>query len=87
MGFEVTTIAGEKEKEQMAGAWTSDRRLWLDKNGAVVEDGDPAAASLLCAAGRKIDPGTVERYDLKDKPAPTAAKPKPAAKPKAKAKE
>ncbi len=34
--------------------WTSDRRLWLTPDGKVVEDGDPAARTLLCAPGQTI---------------------------------
>ena len=31
-----------------------DRRLWLNADGVAVEDGDPAAAILLCAPGKSI---------------------------------
>jgi hypothetical protein len=31
--------------------WTADRRLYLDKDGNVVEEGDPNRATLLVSAG------------------------------------
>lgn len=34
--------------------WTSNRRLYLDKDGQVVEDGDPAAVELLAGAWDRI---------------------------------
>lgn len=57
--------------------WTSDRRLWLDASGGVVEDGDPAAATLLVGADGQIDVAEAERLglrkrDLAGEPSPSA---------------
>jgi hypothetical protein len=35
-------------------AYIADRRLYLDKDGKVVEDGDPTKVSLLVGAGGMI---------------------------------
>jgi hypothetical protein len=35
-------------------AYTADRRLYLDKNGKVVEANDPTRATLLVAAGATL---------------------------------
>lgn len=44
--------------------WTSNRRLYLDKDGKVVEAGDPTKQSLLVAAGGTIPLADAERYGL-----------------------
>ena len=44
--------------------WTSDRRLYLDKDGKVVEADDPTRQSLLVAAGGTIPLADAERYGL-----------------------
>lgn len=48
----------------------ADRRLWLDESRArLVEDGDPEARFLFCAAGQTITGRDAERYGY----APAAA--------------
>lgn len=37
-----------------SNTWTADRRLYLDKNGKVVEADDPGRVSLLVAQGGSI---------------------------------
>lgn len=44
--------------------WTADRRLYLDKDGKVVEADDPSRASLLVAQGGTIPLADAERYGL-----------------------
>jgi hypothetical protein len=44
--------------------WTSDRRLYLDKDGKVVEADDPARQSLLIAAGGSMPLEAAQRYGL-----------------------
>lgn len=44
--------------------WTADRRLYLDKDGHVVEANDPARARLLVAAGNTISLDEAERLGL-----------------------
>ena len=55
----------------MSGAVKMDRRLYLTADGArVVEDGDPDAATLLCAAGGEVSRAVAIRHGLLDNPAP-----------------
>jgi hypothetical protein len=59
----------EKEGTPMVAV---DRRLWLDAEGKLVEDGDPAAAVLFSAGpGDEVDPDVAKRagYKAKAKPA------------------
>lgn len=44
--------------------WTADRRLYLDKDGKVVEANDPNRARLLVAAGNTIPLEEAERLGL-----------------------
>ena len=44
--------------------YIADRRLWLDAEGNVVEDGDPTAHSLLCTPGKKIPEALAVRLGL-----------------------
>lgn len=44
--------------------WTSDRRLYLDKDGKVVEANDPTKQRLLVAQGGTIPLEDAERYGL-----------------------
>jgi hypothetical protein len=44
--------------------WTSDRRIYLDKDGAAVEADDPARVSLLVAQGGTIPLTEAERLGL-----------------------
>lgn len=46
------------------GVWTSDRRIYLDKDGNAVEAKDPARVSLLVAAGCTLPIETARRYGL-----------------------
>jgi hypothetical protein len=49
----------------MSGAVRMDRRLYLTQDKSrVVEDGDPEAATLLCAAGGEVPHATAVRYGL-----------------------
>ena len=73
--------------------WEANRDLYLDKDGKVVEDGDPDAAFLLGRKGRVIPEVQMEQYGVKKKaPAevdrtpeePEEVEAKPKAKPKAK---
>jgi hypothetical protein len=66
MGLEYT----RKEGVPMV---TVDRRLWLDADGRVVEDGDPAAAFLFAAGpGESVPDDVAEAGGYKPK-----AEPKP----------
>ena len=47
-----------------------DKRLWLDKNGKVVEDGDPAAATLFATPGDEVTEERAIEVGLFDEPAP-----------------
>ncbi len=42
----------------------ADRRLWITKDGLIVEDGDPRAAHLLAGAGGIVAPHDVKRLGL-----------------------
>lgn len=55
--------------------WEANRDLYLDKEGGVVEAGDPAAAFLLARAGRVIPEAQMKQYGVKKK-APPKSKPK-----------
>lgn len=59
--------------------FTSDRRLYLDANDKVVEEGDESAVSLLVGEGGQVDDETAKRYGLKAKAAPAENKAKTAA--------
>lgn len=64
--------------------WTADRRLYLDKDGKVVEADDPTRQSLLVAVGGTIPLADAERYGLVTvKVAEVKAKPAAANKAKA----
>lgn len=60
------------------GIWVSDRRLYLDAGGQVVEEGDPTRASLLVPVGgklpmaRALELGLVKEASESDKPAKAA---------------
>jgi len=59
----------EKETNMATKNWKADRDLYLDASKEnVVEAGDPAAAFLLCRAGRIVKGALVVRYKLKNKP-------------------
>ncbi len=74
MALDVKNLRDEKEKENMKG-WETNRDLYLDKEGGVVEAGDPAAAFLLARKGRIIPEAQMQQYGVKKKP-PAKAKPK-----------
>ena len=65
----------DDEKEQAMKGWETNRDLYLDKEGGVVEAGDPAAAFLLARKGRVIPEAQMNQYDVKKK-APAKSKPK-----------
>lgn len=44
--------------------WTADRRLYLDKDGKVVEADDPNRASLLVAEGGQLPLADAKRLGL-----------------------
>jgi hypothetical protein len=55
-------------------AYVTDRRLWLTADRErVVEDGDPAAASLLASKGKALPDEVARRYGLTGEPARPAA--------------
>lgn len=55
----------------MSGAVKMPRRLYLTADGSrVVEDGDPEAATLLCAAGGEVPHAVAVRHGLLDTPPP-----------------
>lgn len=41
-----------------------DRKLWLDAEGNVVEDGDPTAATLLASEGKRLPIAEAKRHGL-----------------------
>lgn len=51
-----------------ANTWTSNRRLYLDKDGKVVEATDPTRATLLVVAGGSIPLADAQRYGLLSAP-------------------
>lgn len=56
--------------------WTSDRRLYLDAAGRVVEAGDPARAILLVIAGGTLPLARARALGLvRDDPPPAPAPP------------
>lgn len=65
--------------------YVATRRLYLDKDGKVVEADDPTRQSLLVAVGGKLMPEDAQRYGLVD--ADGKAKAAPSNKAKAKAPE
>lgn len=50
-----------------SATFTSSRRLYLDKDGGVVEEGDPNRVSLLAAAGSPIPLELAVKHGLADK--------------------
>jgi hypothetical protein len=59
--------------------WVADRRLYLDKDGKVVEEGDPTRATLLVGAGAPLAMDDAIRLGLVDDKGETVkAKAKPA---------
>lgn len=53
--------------------WISDRRLFLDRDGRVVEEGNPAKATLLVRAGGSLPHDRAEQLGLVSDPPPPAA--------------
>jgi hypothetical protein len=64
--------------------WTADRRLYLDKAGAVVEADDPTRATLLVPAGGALPYERAQALGLIVEPAPAEEAPPPASKPQPK---
>lgn len=58
-------------------AHKSDRRLYLDAEGKVVEADDPSRAQLLVSKGGEIPMEDARRYGLLDPPKPVAPEPTP----------
>ena len=67
-----------EDKDASAEMVTCDRRIWLDKDGQAVEDGDLGAKRLFCAPGRTIRRSEAEALgiELTAAPAEKAAKKK-----------
>ncbi len=67
-----------EDKQASVDLVTVDRRIWLDKAGQAVEDGDPTARRLHCAPGHKIRRSEAEALgiELTAAPAEKAAKKK-----------
>jgi hypothetical protein len=53
-----------EEQEQMVTMWAADRRLYLDKDGNVVEADDPRRVQLLVPAGGTISLEQAQRLGL-----------------------
>jgi|DewCreStandDraft_4_1066084.scaffolds.fasta_scaffold35960_4 hypothetical protein len=53
---------------------TVERKLWLDADGGLVEDGDPRAAVLYCVPGDEIPRAEAERLGLLKSRRPTRNK-------------
>jgi hypothetical protein len=60
-----------------ANTWTADRRLYLDKDGKVVEADDPTRASLLVPAGGTIPLERAQALGLTAAPEPKAERAEP----------
>lgn len=50
--------------------YTSEKRLYLTADGKVVQEGDPAAATLLVGEGGQLSDEDAERYGLTEKAKP-----------------
>jgi hypothetical protein len=60
-------------------AYIADRRLYLNKDGKVVEDGDPSKVSLLVGAGGSLSEARARELGLiKEEPVEEKAKAEPA---------
>ncbi|KKL54112.1 hypothetical protein LCGC14_2268680 [marine sediment metagenome] len=68
-----------EDKEATVDLVTVDRRIWLDKDGKPVEDGDPTAKRLYCAPGDRIRKADAEAVGIKLTPAPAKTTAKKAA--------
>lgn len=55
------------EGPMASNMWTSERRLYLDQDGNVVEADDPKRASLLVGQGGQLPLADAERYGLLEK--------------------
>ena len=93
MGLEI--IKG-RDPIHETGKVLIDRKLWLDAEGNVVEDGDPTAATLLASEGKRLPIAEAKRHGLvgedgkliepKSTPEPAAPAEKAAPKPRTPAK-
>lgn len=54
------------------GMYTAAERLYLDKDGNLVREGDPTKASLLVGVGGQLSDEDAARYGLLDAPAEKA---------------
>ena len=68
-----------EDKAETLNLITVDRRIWLDKDGHPVEDGDPTAKRLYCAPGHRIRKDEAEALGIKLTPAPAKKEAKKAA--------
>lgn len=59
----------------MNGKWTSDRRLYLDKDGNAVEQDSPARVRLLVGVGGSIPMEQARALGLVDAPKAKSAPP------------
>lgn len=50
----IGTPVGSKVEKMSTGMWIADRRIYLNVNGEVVEEGSPFKDSLLVAVGGKL---------------------------------
>lgn len=50
----------QEDKGATGAIVVADRRIWLDANGQAVEDGDPTARFLFCAAGQRVSKAKAE---------------------------
>lgn len=63
MALEVKTL--KDQEEQMSKGWIANRDLFLDKDGNVVEAGDPKSAFLLARKGRLIPEASMKAHKVK----------------------
>lgn len=60
----VITLPQRGDRMANKGDYVADRRLYLDKDGKVVEAKDPTKASLLVAAGNTLPEEVARKYGL-----------------------
>lgn len=70
------TLEDPMARESKA-TWTSDRRLYLNAAGQVVEADDPSRVSLLVAQGAALPADVAQRYGLTGNNATLGASPEP----------
>lgn len=55
----------QENKDATQDLVKADRRMWLDADGKAVEDGDPTARMLFCAAGQMVPRAAAEAAGVK----------------------